>query len=222
MKPEMNRGRYLALEGTEGAGKTTLVRFLSLWLSERGVRVVNVREPGGTPLGESIRSLLLHGDGMSEWAEALLFAAQRSELARRVIAPALKAGSWVISDRSVYSSLAYQGHARGLGVENVWAVNAAPLGETLPDLVLWLDMDPAEALSRQEGQDRIGGEGLELHQAVWEGYHHLWRSQGEKIARLDASSTVSATVGEVAVLLKNRGWVVKRRTSPQRRAATPS
>ena len=202
-----DQGRYLVLEGTEGVGKTTLARGLAGGLSGIGVRVKVVREPGGTDLGEAVRSLLLYGEGMSAWTEALLFAAQRSELAHRVIRPALESGTWVISDRSVYSSLAYQGHARGLGLEKVWGVNAPALGETVPDLVLWLEMDPEAALSRQEGRDRIGGEGLALHRAVWEGYRRLWRSKGDVIVKIDAALTVGENVDGAISLLRNRGWL---------------
>ncbi|MCQ3805478.1 MAG: dTMP kinase [bacterium] len=201
------RGRYLALEGTEGVGKTTLAVHLAARLSHMGVEVKLVREPGGTALGEKIRSLLLHGGGMSEWAEALLFAAQRSELARQVIRPALERGAWVISDRSVYSSLAYQGHARGLGVDGVREVNAHALGETTPDMVLWLEMDPEKALARQEGRDRIGGEGPALHRAVWEGYRNLWMSEGDVVKRIDASLTIGQSVDTAFSFLRSRRWL---------------
>ena len=108
-------GFYLAIEGGEGVGKTTVVALLAEALNLRGEEVVTVREPGSTDLGNEVRRLLLHWQDMTPWAEALLYAAQRAELVSGTIAPALARGSFVLSDRSLYSSLAYQGVARGLG-----------------------------------------------------------------------------------------------------------
>ncbi|MFP5332926.1 MAG: dTMP kinase, partial [Acidimicrobiia bacterium] len=116
-------GRYIGFEGVEGAGKSTVVSAVAARLTAGGFDVVTVREPGGTPIGEEIRRLLLHSESMSDWTEAALFAAARAELARTEIAPALSRGATVLSDRTYYSSLAYQGAARGRGVEAVRAVN---------------------------------------------------------------------------------------------------
>ncbi len=165
--------KYVAFEGPEGAGKTTILRRVAAELETGGREVVLVREPGGTDLGEGIRDLLLHGPAMTAWAEALLFAAQRAQLAADVIRPALARGAWVLGDRSVYSSLAYQGHARQLGIPTVRMVNEAGLGGTWPDLVVLLRTDPAEGLHRQRVHDRIGGEGLAFQAAVAEGYELL-------------------------------------------------
>lgn len=203
----MNPGRYLAVEGTEGVGKTTLNRLLTDRLTRRGVEVVKVREPGGTPLGEQIRSLLLHGEDMADWTEALLFAAQRSELVTRVIRPALSEGKWVLSDRSFYSSLAYQGHARGLGVSRVWSVNAAALGGTLPDLVVWLDADHRTALLRQNRPDRIGSEDKSLHRQVWKGYRRLWTTEFGRTLRMDGGGPPQRSVEVLISALEQRGWL---------------
>jgi len=163
-------GIYLAFEGIEGTGKSTIVRMLAERLEAAGRRVMVVREPGGTPTGERIREALLHGEDVEPWAEALLFAAQRSQLASEVIRPALAAGAYVLGDRSVYSSLAYQGFARELGVEAVRAVNESGLGGTWPNKVLWLNLDPVEGLQRQSDPDRIGGEGFGFQHRVAEGF----------------------------------------------------
>jgi dTMP kinase len=166
-------GRYVALEGVEGAGKTTVARHLESILGDRGEEVVMVREPGGTPLGEEIRRLLLHAGDMNAWTEAALFAAQRAQLAAAVVAPALARGAWVISDRSYYSSLAYQGGARGLGIDTVRSINETVLAGVLPHLVAYLDVDPDLGLGRQVEADRIGGAGAAFQRAVAAAYRRL-------------------------------------------------
>lgn len=174
------RARYVAFEGIEGAGKTTLARMLTAALQESGHRVTLVREPGGTEAGERIREVLLGSRSeLSPWAEALLFAAARSQLAAEVIGPALERGEWVVSDRSVYSSLAYQGGGRALGVDAVRAVNAAGLGPVWPELVVLLRVDPGTGLERQEVADRIGGEGTAFQAAVAETFDRLAADEPE-------------------------------------------
>jgi dTMP kinase len=173
--------RYIALEGAEGAGKTTVAAAVVRLLEGRGERVVAVREPGGTRLGEEIRALLLHAGDMAPWTEAALFAAQRAQLAAEVVAPALAAGSWVVADRSYYSSLAYQGGARGLGIEAVRTLNETVLAGVVPDLVAVLDVDPAAGLARQVGEDRIGGSGLAFQEAVVAAYHRLARDEPSRV-----------------------------------------
>ena len=128
MRPYRRRGMFVTFEGIDGSGKTTQAALLAEWARGQGHEVVAVREPGGTPLGERIRELLLDGPEMTAWAEAALFAAARAELAERVIRPALERGAWVVCDRYVDSSLAYQGAARGLGIEAVRELNAAATG----------------------------------------------------------------------------------------------
>jgi len=199
--------RYLATEGTEGVGKSTLCDLLAARLTERGIEVVRVREPGGTPLGEAVREVLLHGGEMSDWTEALLFAAQRAELAERVVRPALSGGKWVISDRCYYSSLAYQGYARRLGVGRVWSVNRPALGGTLPDLVVWMDMDAEAALARQQGSDRIGAADLTWHREVWKGYRSLWTSDRGRMMRVDAEAPAERIAERLVSVLEMQGWL---------------
>jgi dTMP kinase len=188
---------YIAVEGVEGAGKSTIVARLGDAFEDQGREVVTVREPGGSELGEGIRQLLLHGSDMTPWAEALLFAAQRSQLAAEVIRPALERGAVVIGDRSVYSSLAYQGHARGLGVDRVRAVNEAGLGGTWPDRVVLLRIDPAAGLGRQSVADRIGSEGQGFQAAVADGFGLLAAAEPDRfviveVGDLDPDEVVAA------------------------------
>ncbi|MXX44895.1 MAG: dTMP kinase, partial [Acidimicrobiia bacterium] len=207
VREAVRRARYLVAEGTEGVGKTTLCDILAARLMERGIEVVRVREPGGTPLGEAVREVLLHGGEMSDWSEALLFAAQRAELAERVVRPALANGKWVLSDRCYYSSLAYQGYARRLGVGRVWSVNRPALGGTLPDLVVWMDMDAGAALARQQGRDRIGAADIAWHREVWKGYRSLWTSDRGRMMRVDAAAPTERIGERLVSVLEKRGWL---------------
>lgn len=189
-------GRYIGFEGVEGAGKSTVVAAVAARLTASGFDVVTVREPGGTPIGEEIRRLLLHSESMSDWTEAALFAAARAELARAEIAPALGRGATVLSDRTYYSSLAYQGAARGLGVQAVRAVNEQVLGGILPDLVVVLDIDPEIGFARETERDRIGSEGLGFQLRVAEAYRALAEAD-PRVCLVDGRKTAEAVVAKV-------------------------
>lgn len=188
---------YLAIEGVDGAGKTTVCRAVAERFRARGSTVTEVREPGGTATGEAIRSLLLHGEDMAAWTEALLFAAQRAQLAAELVGPALERGETVVSDRTYYSSLAYQGGARGLGVDLVRAVNEAGLAGVVPNLVVVLWLDPDQALSRQDGVDRIGGEGDRFQREVADTYRKLAAEDPETVRLVDASRPLEEVVEEI-------------------------
>ncbi len=197
-------GRYIAFEGIDGAGKSTVVEAVAAELRTDGRTVVTVREPGGTPVGEAIRDILLHShDDLVPWAEAMLFAAARAQLAAQEVAPRLESGTWVLSDRSVYSSLAYQGVGRALGVEPVRSVNAAGLGAVWPDLVVVLELDPTAGLARQETPDRIGGEGVELQQRVAAAYRDL-AALDPAVVLIDGSRTITEVVGDSVGLIRER------------------
>lgn len=172
---------YIGLEGIDGSGKTTVAAALERLLAADGTEVVLVREPGGTWLGEEVRRLLLHSQEMTPWAEAALFAAQRAQLAAEVIAPALERGAWVVSDRTYYSSLAYQGAARGLGVERVRAINEAVLGGVVPDIVAVLVVEPEIALARQMDPDRIGSTGVDFQSRVSDAYRSLAETEPGRV-----------------------------------------
>lgn len=197
-------GRYIALEGIEGSGKSTVAAGLAGHLRSRGVDVIVVREPGGTRTGEGIRSLLLHGDDLEPWTEALLFAAQRAQLAAEVVRPALAVGTWVVSDRTVYSSLAYQGGARGLGIPAVRAVNAAGLLGTWPELVVLLEVDPGTGLSRQAVADRIGAEGLEFQERVALAFSDLARAEPDVFRTVDADRGLDEVLAAVIRCVEER------------------
>lgn len=193
-------GRYVGFEGVEGAGKSTVVRSVASRLERGGAEVVTVREPGGTPIGEEIRRLLLHSESMSDWTEAALFAAARAELVRTIVAPALARGAQVLSDRTYYSSLAYQGGARGLGIDAVRALNTRVLGGILPDIVIVLDVDPAVGFARETDRDRIGTEGLIFQQKVATAYRNLADTDG-RVFLVDAAQPTDAVVDAVLEVL---------------------
>lgn len=192
--------KYIALEGVDGSGKTTVGTALVERLATTGHEAILVREPGGTDLGEAVRSLLLDSDSLDDWAEVFLFAAQRAELARGVIAPALANSIWVVSDRSYYSSIAYQGRARGLGEEKIRAINETGLDGVVPDHVFVLDVDPDVALARQDGPDRIGKEGVEFQSAVRSCYLDLALSE-DKVVVLDGSMSVDEMTGQIMAVV---------------------
>ena len=197
-------GRYVALEGIEGTGKSTMQQHLASGLRRAGHSVIEVREPGGTPAGEEIRTVLLsHDYRVDPWTEALLMAASRAQLAAEVIRPALARGDWVISDRSVYSSLAYQGGGRGLGVDLVRSVNEAGLEGTWPDVVVVLDVDPGIGLSRQRVADRIGAEGLEFQSRVAETFLALAEAEPDRVHVVDASPALDTVTAEVTRIVGN-------------------
>lgn len=188
------RGRFISLEGGEGVGKSTQVKALAAALQDRGIQCHITREPGGSAGAEAIRDLLLQGDE-SRWgpkAEALLFAAARADHVEKTIAPALNEGRWVLSDRFVDSSLAYQGGAGGLGIEAVRAVNAFGIGEDFPDrtLVLVLDEGQDRALARDKNaQDRIGGRPREYHHKVETAFRLIAAEEPDRVRLIDASGS---------------------------------
>ncbi len=184
--------RFVSIEGIEGAGKTTAMRTLSKWVSERGGAVVETREPGGTALGEELRAILLNhrDEGMSALSEVLLMFAARAEHIERVIQPALNAGQWVISDRFNDASIAYQGAGRGLGLERVEALAHWLNTGLQPDLTLWLDVPVATGLARAAGRsspDRFEAEQSAFFESVRSGYQWLATRYPQRIVRIDAS-----------------------------------
>ena len=182
---------FVSFEGVDGSGKTTQVELLAAELREAGRAVVVAREPGGTPLGESIRELLLAGAAISPWTEAALFAAARAELVEKVVAPALERGAWVVCDRYVDSSLAYQGVGRGLGVEEVLDVNLRVIRGLLPDRTFVL-LVAAEESERRVGRggDRIEREARSFRASVAAAYRELADRFPERIVALDGTRPV--------------------------------
>ncbi|MEX1038677.1 MAG: dTMP kinase [Acidimicrobiia bacterium] len=190
-------GAYVAIEGGDGTGKSTVATAVAERLNALGHETVVVREPGSTPLGEEIRKLLLDGDDMAPWSEAFLFAAQRAQLATEVISPSLEKGTWVISDRTYFSSVAYQGAGRGLGMDTVRSINEAGLEGVEPDHVFILDIDVDVALGRQGRPDRIGAEEPAFHQAVRGAYQQLAETEPDRVKIIDNTMDLGNVVDEI-------------------------
>jgi dTMP kinase len=189
---------FVTFEGLDGSGKSTQADLLRAYLEESGRTVVATREPGGTQLGEQIRELLLGGTEISSWAEAALFAAARAELVAEVIRPALERGADVVCDRYLDSSLAYQGIARGLGVERVLALNMDAIRGLLPDVTFLLLIDPEEAARRSgEASDRIEREGAGFLREVDKAYRELGSIFAGRIVMLDGSKPADEIAKEV-------------------------
>ncbi len=189
----MRRGRFISLEGGEGAGKSTQVRRLAEALRARGLEVVETREPGGSPGAEAIRRLLLEGanDRWTLEAEALLFAAGRSDHVAKTIKPALERGAWVLSDRFLDSSIAYQGFAGGLGADRIRQLHSIGSDGFLPDRTFFLTLDAATAAERarardEAGADRIGGRDEKYHAAVAQGFRQIAEEEPGRVRELDA------------------------------------
>ena len=179
---------FVTFEGVDGSGKSTQAGLLAERLREEGREAVLIREPGGTTAGEQIREILLHGERLAPWAEASLFAAARAQLVDEVIRPALARGADVVSDRYLDSSLAYQGLARGLGVERVLQLNLLATGGLLPDRTFLLLLPPAEAAARQDGEpDRIEQEGAAFVEEVDRAYREIARVFAQRVVVVDGT-----------------------------------
>ncbi len=195
----MDTGRLISFEGLDGAGKTTQMELLERWLAERHRAYIRTREPGGTLLGAEIRHLLLHRPelAITPLAEALLFQADRAQHFATVVLPALNKGQLVITDRCFDASIAYQGYARGVGVELVEQLSLLAMQRRVPDLTILLDLDPAQVHLRtgtapdqrglREQQTRFDAEAESFHRRVQEGFRLLARTHPERIKVVDAS-----------------------------------
>lgn len=201
-------GKLITLEGPEGAGKSTQCAALVQWLCKAGYDTVVTREPGGTELGGRIRQILLETElNIASRAEILLYAADRAQHVEKLIAPALEKGQVVICDRYFDSTMAYQGYARGLGVEFVEHVNRLSVGGVIPDLTLLFDLPVDQGMARKSvgNLDRIEKEALEFHKRVREGYLWIAENEPNRVKVIDARSDVAAVtkkaIEAVAALL---------------------
>jgi dTMP kinase len=195
---------FVTFEGADGSGKSTQAELLRAALAAEGRDVVLTREPGGTELGEAVRALVLDGPQMGAWAEAALFAASRAEHVEEVIRPALERGADVLCDRYVDSSLAYQGIARGLGIDDVLRLNLAVTGGLLPSLTFLLLLDPGIAVGRHVEPDRLEREGTELQAKVDAAYRELAARFPERIVTIDATRAPETIAREVREQLRDR------------------
>ncbi len=196
----MTRGRFVVFEGGEGAGKSTQAKLLAEALRARGIEVWLTREPGGTPGAEAIRDLLLDppGKGWPATAEALLFAAARADHVARAILPAIEVGSWVVSDRFVDSSRAYQGGGGGVPDADVLTLHRIGSGGLLPDMTFLLEAAPeqvARRLARRDGgeSDAIGGRDASYHAQVAAAFARFAEAEPRRFVRIDGSGEIEAT-----------------------------
>ena len=201
-------GRFITLEGGEGVGKSTQARALAAALRQRGLEVIETREPGGSPGAEAIRALLLHDHRWPPGAEALLFAAARGDHVETTIKPALARGAWVISDRFLDSSLAYQGGAGGLGFGSVRALHDVGSGGFLPDRTLLLRLDDAEAARRAgsrdtAGADLIGGRDARYHAEVAQAFDRLAAAEPERFRVIDADGSPDEVTARLLATLED-------------------
>lgn len=201
----MTSGRFITFEGPEGAGKTTIIRMIS----ERFEGSILTREPGGIDIAEQIRKVILDkkNTAMDARTEALLYAAARRQHLMEKVRPALDEGRIVLCDRFVDSSLAYQGHARALGIEEVLSINRFAIGDMMPELTLYFDIEPELGLSRiskHKGREinRLDLEALDFHQKVREGYLILLKRFPERIVKIDASRSLEEVFQETLQILK--------------------
>lgn len=198
-------GLFITFEGGEGCGKSTQITTLKARLEAMGKTVVQTREPGGTALGEYVRSLLQHDDaghGMSPEAELLLFAASRAQHVRELIAPAIAQGQIVLCDRFQDSTTVYQGVARAIDSKKVETINQFAIGNTKPDLTILIDLPPeiglARVHARSDGQlDRMENEAIEFFQAVRQGYLDLAKSEPKRFLVLDGSQSVEELENQI-------------------------
>lgn len=203
--PPTGTSRYLAFEGAEGAGKSTVAEAVAEHLRAKGETVVTVREPGGTPVGEAVREILLGGELHPEpRSEAALFAAARAQLVAKVVAPALERGEWVLSDRTAYSSLAYQAGGRGLPHDDVFTINDLALGGVWPSMVVLLKVSADRGLGRQSDADRIGAEAKEFHNRVIDAFDQLAAAEPERFVVIDAEQPLSDVISEVISSMESR------------------
>lgn len=202
------KGRFITFEGPEGSGKSTQAQRVIERLQAAGCRVLSAREPGGTRTGEVIRNILQHdlaGEPICPETEVLLFAASRAQLVRTRIAPALAEGTWVICDRFMDSTTAYQGYGRGFDVERMIAINEFAVGPTVPDLTLLLDLDVGASLGRARARnterglqhDRFEREETAFHERIRAGYLELARRWPQRFRIIDTDRPMDAVAADI-------------------------
>ena len=203
---------FITFEGCEGVGKSRQIHLLEEYLKKNNIKYYLTREPGGTNVSEQIRSVILDGknDDMTDECEALLYASARVQLLKEVIAPKLQNGELVLCDRYIDSSLAYQGYARGLGVDFVEKINDYAIKNFMPDYTIFLSLTPEQAFKRKGGADktdRVETLGLEFHNKVYQGYLDLAKKYSERFIVIDASGEKHQTHQKIIDALKQKGVI---------------
>ena len=200
------RGLFITLEGGDGAGKSTQIRNIEKYFTDKGLTVTHTREPGGPPISEKLRAILLDpaNSEMQAVTEMLIYAAARAQNTREIVEPALERGDIVICDRYVDSSIAYQAYGRELG-DMVAEVNHYATGGVRPDLTVWLDIDPETGKARathDKDPDRLEQESIDFHARVREGYASIAKAEPERFKRVDATGTVDEIKDEIYCFLE--------------------
>ncbi len=203
----MRKGLFITVEGTDGSGKTTQIKLMEKFLKAQGIDVILSREPGGTQISEMIRDLILdpRNTDISPLTEMMLYAAARAQHVFQVIRPALESGKYVICDRFVDSSYAYQGCGRGVDLKTVADVNRAAVDGVVPDITFFLDIDPRLAIERRiksTGADRIEQEKMDFHIRVYEGYRKMALLYPDRIKTIDASKSIEEIASQIKIYLK--------------------
>jgi len=201
-------GIFIALEGPDGSGKSTIMKKIVEYLEANGIEFIGTREPGGTKIGENIRGIILDEENkhMAAETEALLYAASRSQHIYEKILPALNRGKVVICERFILSSLAYQGIARGLGVDQVRSINDFAIKGIRPHLTLFFDVDPEKTLERKVGKkrgDRLEQEGVDFHKKVYNGYKELLKGYTDAIKVIDATQDIGSVFNQCIYHIEN-------------------
>jgi dTMP kinase len=197
-------GSFITLEGPEGAGKTTQLKLLSRQLDQIGCKHIVTRDPGGTALGKQIRRILLNPENpVMPMTELLLYQADRAQHVDELIRPALEAGTMVLCDRYIHSTIAYQGYARGIDFDLIDKLNQMATGGLMPEITILFDIDSSAGLGRLHpgGHDRLEREALEFHHKVRKGYNELAQRDPEKWAIIDASKPLSVVQEELRGIL---------------------
>jgi dTMP kinase len=200
----MRKGYFFSVEGGEGAGKSTIITKISQYLASQGLEVLTSREPGGIVIAEQIRSVILdrNNTSMEGRTEALLYAAARRQHYVEKIVPSINQGKTILCDRFIDSSLAYQGYARGLGIDEVLAINEFAIDKVFPDLTIYLDVDPEVGLRRihenlEREINRLDMESLSFHRKVREGYLEVVKRFPDRIVQIDANQSMDQVAGKV-------------------------
>ena len=206
------KGKFVTFEGCEGVGKSRQIKMLKEYLDANGVNYFLTREPGGSSVSEQIRKVILDGNNvtMTDSCEALLYAASRVQLLEEIIKPELDKGTLVLCDRYVDSSLAYQGYARGLGVEFVEKINSYAMENFMPDYTIFLNLTPELAFKRKGGVDagdRVELSGIEFHNKVYNGYLELAKKYSDRFIVIDASGSKEQTHNKIINALKEKGII---------------